>query len=66
MAADASARERLEQLANQDPETEADIQAYHIEAASIVRDYVEHSLDVKAAELSTEELLAVPTIDNGM
>ncbi len=51
------ALERLDRLKTMDPRTDAENEAFHVEAAAILRDYVAERFTVRANEMTTEETL---------
>ena len=54
------ARDRLDRLRLLDPSTTEEVQAFHVEVADLVRDYLAESMDLQAPEQTTEEFLASP------
>ncbi|TAH34435.1 MAG: hypothetical protein EYC70_15960 [Planctomycetota bacterium] len=50
--------QRLQRLAEQQPRSAGEIDAWHVEAASLARDYVGERCALRAAEMTTEELRA--------
>lgn len=54
------ALDRIRRLRGQDPHSHDGVQAWHVEASSIVRDYVAEQFAIRALEMTTEELLSSP------
>jgi hypothetical protein len=52
------ALERLERLRGQDPAGASEIDAYYVEASSLVREYIVERFNVRAPEMTTEQFLA--------
>jgi hypothetical protein len=54
------ALERLGRLRAGQPASAEEIDAFHVEASSLVREYIDERFDVQAPEMTTEQFLASP------
>jgi hypothetical protein len=57
---------RIERLRASDPTTPAEREAFHVEAADLVREYLEQRFAIRALEMTTEELRASPSVASGV
>ena len=53
---------RIENLRGRSPETREEIEAFHIAAAAVVRDYLRERFSLPAREWTTEQCVAAPAI----
>lgn len=51
---------RLQGLREREPRSAPEVDAYHVEASALVRDYLEEQLALRAPEMTTEEFLSAP------
>ncbi len=54
------ALERLQRLRALEPQGSGEIEAYHVEASALLRDYLEERFAIRSRERTTQELLAAP------
>lgn len=60
------ALERLDSLRARLPKTAAEIDAFHVEASALVRDYIGDRFGVRAPKMTTEQFLSAPLTESAL